>query len=328
MADLDSGCAAAGLAWYGEPLESARLTLRPPKPEDAEAITAHLADGRVAATAARIPHPYRLSDALTFIEALRAANAAGEGLGLAMIQRRDGALLGMIGAELAGETAEIGYWVGPDHWGKGFAGEAVRRLLRLLFATLKVARVRGSALPENAASLRIFEGNGFTELEAGEEDFPAHGRKRYVRRFELTRESWLDAQAKKPALLVAAVALVDADGRVLIASRPEGKAMAGLWEFPGGKVGPGETPEAALIRELQEELGVDTRESCLAPLTFASHDYDRFHLLMPLYACRIWKGEPRALEGQRLKWVKPVRLGDYPMPPADLPLIAMLRDLL
>ena len=129
-------------------------------------------------------------------------------------------------------------------------------------------------------------------------------------------------------LLVAAAALVDPDGRVLIAKRPDGKAMAGLWEFPGGKVKAGETPEAALVRELEEELGVDTRESCLAPLTFASHAYADFHLLMPLFVCRVWQGTPVAREGQELAWVRPNRLRDYPMPPADKPLVAMLMDLL
>lgn len=129
-------------------------------------------------------------------------------------------------------------------------------------------------------------------------------------------------------VLVAAAALVDPDGRVLIAKRPAGKAMAGLWEFPGGKVEPGETPEATLVRELKEELGVDTRASCLAPVAFASHSYEDFHLLMPVFACRIWQGEPRALEHEALAWVKPARLRDYPMPPADEPLIGLLRDLL
>jgi 8-oxo-dGTP diphosphatase len=131
-----------------------------------------------------------------------------------------------------------------------------------------------------------------------------------------------------PMLLVVAVALVDTDGRVLIAQRPPGKSLAGLWEFPGGKVDPGETPEAALIRELREELGVDTQESCLAPFTFASHRYERFHLLMPLYLCRRWQGTPQPREGQALAWVAPAKLRDYPMPPADKPLVAMLRDAL
>ena len=136
--------------------------------------------------------------------------------------------------------------------------------------------------------------------------------------------------ADKPlkTVLVAAAALIDADGRVLIAKRPEGKSMAGLWEFPGGKVHEGELPETALVRELKEELDLDITESCLAAFTFASHAYDDFHLLMPLYLCRIWKGQPTALEGQELKWVPPMRLGDYPMPPADKPLVALLRDYL
>jgi len=127
-------------------------------------------------------------------------------------------------------------------------------------------------------------------------------------------------------VLVSAVALIDRDGRILLAQRPEGKSMAGLWEFPGGKVEHGETPEAALIRELHEELGIDTWASCLAPLTFASHSYEDFHLLMPLFACRKWEGIPRALEGQVLKWVRPADLRSYPMPPADIPLIPILRD--
>lgn len=132
----------------------------------------------------------------------------------------------------------------------------------------------------------------------------------------------------KPVVLVAAAALVDADGRVLLAQRPAGKAMAGLWEFPGGKVEAGERPELALIRELREELGIDVTEACLAPLTFASHAYETFHLLMPLYVCRRWKGEMVAREGQALAWVRPVRLRDYPMPEADVPLIAHLIDTL
>ena len=127
-------------------------------------------------------------------------------------------------------------------------------------------------------------------------------------------------------VLVSAVALIDVEGRVLLAQRPEGKSMAGLWEFPGGKVEAGETPEAALIRELQEELGIETWSSCLAPLTFASHAYDSFHLLMPLFACRKWQGVPQSREGQALKWVQARDLAGYPMPPADIPLIPILRD--
>jgi 8-oxo-dGTP diphosphatase len=136
------------------------------------------------------------------------------------------------------------------------------------------------------------------------------------------------ADSALPILTVVAVALVDADGRVLLAQRPQGKAMAGLWEFPGGKIHEGESPEAALIRELKEEIDIDVTEACLAPFTFASHRYESFHLLMPLYVCRRWKGTMRPREGQTLAWVRPAKLAEYPMPPADIPLIAMLQDLL
>lgn len=132
----------------------------------------------------------------------------------------------------------------------------------------------------------------------------------------------------KRLLLVVACALVDADGRVLIAQRPEGKQLAGMWEFPGGKVEPGETPEDCLVRELREELGIETKTACLAPLTFASHSYDDFHLLMPLYVCRRFWGTPEPKEAQALKWVRPKQMRDYPMPPADAPLIPFLIDLL
>ncbi|MFN4283243.1 MAG: 8-oxo-dGTP diphosphatase MutT [Alphaproteobacteria bacterium] len=134
--------------------------------------------------------------------------------------------------------------------------------------------------------------------------------------------------AEKPTILVAAVALIDGDGRILIAQRPEGKSLAGLWEFPGGKVEPGETPEAALVRELREELGIEVEEACLGPFTFASHAYEKFHLLMPLYLCRVWQGAPESREGQALKWVRVHQLADHPMPPADKPLVTMLRDFL
>jgi 8-oxo-dGTP diphosphatase len=145
--------------------------------------------------------------------------------------------------------------------------------------------------------------------------------------FRMSDTTQVQASGRK-ILLVAACALLDADGRILLAQRPEGKSLAGLWEFPGGKVEPGETPEETLIRELDEELGIQTKVACLSPLTFASHSYETFHLLMPLYVCRRFEGVPTGREGQAIKWVKPQNLRDYPMPPADEPLIPILQDLL
>jgi 8-oxo-dGTP diphosphatase len=192
---------------------------------------------------------------------------------------------------------------------------------------------------DNAVSMRVLEKEGFRFTHEAEHDFASRGGAFPVRWFALTRADRMAASghgaaapgevslgAERSLVLVAAFALIDADGRVLLARRPEGKALAGLWEFPGGKVAPGETPEAALIRELKEELGIDVSASCLGPFTFASHAYEKFHLLMPLYLCRRWQGTPTALEGQALAWVRPNRLADYPMPPADIPLVAMLRD--
>jgi 8-oxo-dGTP diphosphatase len=151
-----------------------------------------------------------------------------------------------------------------------------------------------------------------------------------VHHYALARDVPMAAQAAPPStvVLVVAVALIDAAGKILLARRPEGKKMAGMWEFPGGKVDAGETPEAALVRELREELGIEVSANDLAPFVFASHPYDSFHLLMPLFLCRRWQGQPVPKEGQALAWVAPERLVEYPMPPADRPLIPMLRDFL
>ena len=190
---------------------------------------------------------------------------------------------------------------------------------RIVLSALRWARLRGArrpgcrSKPTTAPAIALYARSASTSLPLS---LPARRR----------LERWI--AATKPILLVAACALVDADGRVLLAQRPEGKSLAGLWEFPGGKVEPGETPEETLIRELSEELGIETKVACLAPLTFASHAYEDFHLLMPLYVCRRFWGMPQPLEGQALKWVRPRQLRDYPMPPADEPLIPFLIDLL
>jgi 8-oxo-dGTP diphosphatase len=242
--------------------------------------------------------------------------------GFGIERLRDGRLIGFIELRRDGGAGEITVWLGRDYWGKGFASETVMRLARFAFQGLHLAEVRARVLPANAASARVFAKAGFAER--GTAACGCH----QARLFVLDRAAWDARHGARPMVLVAAAAIIDTDGRVLIARRPEGKDMAGLWEFPGGKVRAGETPEAALIRELAEELSVDTRESCFAAIACASHDYDAFHLLMPLFACRVWKGWPMAREGQELRWVAPARLADVPMPPADAPLVSLLRDLL
>ncbi|MEO8716391.1 MAG: NUDIX domain-containing protein, partial [Acetobacteraceae bacterium] len=211
------------------------------------------------------------------------------------------------------------------------------RLARWSLANLDLDRLEANVATDNPASAAVLRRIGFRQTGVGTEFFLSRDAETPVWRFEATRDdlfghaepaTQVAAGGLPPLLLVAACALIDRDGRVLLARRPEGKRMAGLWEFPGGKLDPGETPEAALIRELHEELGIDVSADCLAPFAFASHTYDRFHLLMPLFLCRRWKGIPRPQEGQTLTWVRPEKLADYPMPPADKPLIPLLRGFL
>ncbi|MBW8269191.1 bifunctional GNAT family N-acetyltransferase/(deoxy)nucleoside triphosphate pyrophosphohydrolase [Caldovatus aquaticus] len=329
------------------PLTTERLTLRPLRPEDAPALHRLVNDWEVAKNLARVPFPYPRELADEWIASTRARLVTGEGYDLAIVGRDEQdreVLLGCVGLRLdtrAPRTAELGYWVGRRFWGHGVATEAAGRLLRWGLAHLDIDRVEAEALPDNVRSAAVLRRIGFREAGEGVTEFLSRGGPLPVRRFVAGREDLPGAEGGqeaapaaaapaqgKPIVLVAAVALIDADGRVLLARRPEGKPLAGLWEFPGGKVHPGETPEAALIRELKEELGIDVAESCLAPFAFASHGYERFHLLMPLYLCRRWSGAVVAREGQALAWVRPQRLGDYAMPPADRPLVALLRDFL
>jgi 8-oxo-dGTP diphosphatase len=309
------------------PLESERLRLRRLDQRDIPALTTLAGDWEVARWTAVIPHPFAETDAVAYV----ARSHAGNRVGFA-IERRIGAeLIGCVGIEREGspedETGDIGYWIGRPYWSAGYASEAVRRTVRLAFRELGLAVLEAEVMQGNFASARVLERAGFSRVG---DAIGTRGRCDGVatERYRLVRDDWAARDAAKPVVLVVAVALVDSDGRVLLAQRPEGKRMAGLWEFPGGKVAEGESPEAALIRELDEELGIDTRESCLAPFTFASHEYEDFRLLMPLFVCRVWRGTPRAREGQTLAWVRPQRMSAYPMPPADIPLIAMLCDLL
>ncbi|MEK7246811.1 MAG: bifunctional GNAT family N-acetyltransferase/(deoxy)nucleoside triphosphate pyrophosphohydrolase [Pseudomonadota bacterium] len=321
----DPSCSTGGAP--GAALLARNLRLRPLASADAEALSEAGDDPDIARWMADLPSPFPLEAARAAIARARAAAAENRAFDFGIERIRDGALMGWI--ELRrGETdagGEITLWLGRAHWRKGFATEALNRLTRFAFQGLGLGEVRARVLPANAASARVFIKAGFAERGM---TACGPGGAYQARLFVLSRDAWTTRHAARPLVLVAAVALVDADGRVLVARRPEGKDMAGLWEFPGGKVGAGEMPEAALIRELAEELSLDVRESCLAAVACASHDYDQFQLLMPLYACRVWKGAPAAREGQEPRWVMPARLSDLPMPPADAPLVSLLRDLL
>ncbi|MCZ8277239.1 MAG: 8-oxo-dGTP diphosphatase MutT [Acetobacteraceae bacterium] len=324
------------------PLTTERLRLRPLRADDAAALHRLVNDWEVAKTLARVPFPYPRDLADEWIASTRAQIAAGTAWHLAVTREEDGteALLGCVGLTLDAKNpreAELGYWIGRRHWGQGLGPEAAGRLAHWALANLEIDRLVASALVDNERSAAVLRRIGFKESGVGSQEFISRGGLMPVRLFTATRmdiavEAAAPVEAApatgKPTLLVAAVALIDSENRVLLARRPEGKPLAGLWEFPGGKVAPGETPEEALIRELREELGIDVSAACLGPFTFASHTYEKFHLLMPLYLCRRWQGQVTAMEGQALAWVRPVRLGDYAMPPADIPLVAMLRDFL
>lgn len=320
------GCLAADQGWHGAPLDTARLRLRRLRPDDAAEVARLLDDWEVARTTSNIPYPYERTVADDFIAKVGVEVAEGRALVFAIEERLSGRLAGCVGASINAHSAEIGYWIGREFWGKGYATEAVRRCLRMLFQNYALGTVWGAVLPENPASRRVMEKAGMILDGVRRMDMPARNRCTELEVFTVSREQWLEQRAARPMLLVAAAALIDLDGRVLIAQRPAGKSMAGFWEFPGGKLDAGETPEEALVRELREELGVEVGQSCLSPLAFASHDYDSFHLLMPLFACRQWTGQPHPREGQTLAWARAARLGDYPMPPADIPLVAILRD--
>jgi 8-oxo-dGTP diphosphatase len=324
------------------PLTTERLRLRPLRADDAAALHRLVNDWEVAKTLARVPFPYPRDLADEWIASTRAQISAGAAWHLAVTRMEDGAeaLLGCVGLTLDPKNpreAELGYWIGRRHWGQGLGPEAAGRLAHWALANLDIDRLVASALVDNERSAAVLRRIGFKESGAGSQEFISRGGLMPVRLFTATRmdiavEAAAPVEAApasgKPMLLVAAVALIDSENRVLLARRPEGKPLAGLWEFPGGKVAPGETPEEALIRELREELGIDVSAACLGPFTFASHTYEKFHLLMPLYLCRRWQGQVTAMEGQALAWVRPMRLGDYAMPPADIPLVAMLRDFL
>lgn len=306
------------------PIETARLRLRALVGPDAPEIERLAGDWEIARFTANIPHPYPPGSAAPWIEETWAEARAGKKIVAAVERRADGALVGCVELDLTQGPGlgVLGFWVGRPYWGAGIASEAASAVIALGFDRFGLSRIEAAAVPANRRSIGVQEKLGFAVIGERNEPAPARGGSMRV---EIRSKSRPSARKR---LLVSAAALVDVDGRVLLARRPPGKALSGLWEFPGGKVREDETPEAALIRELKEELAIDVTESCLAPFTFASHRYPDFDLLMPLYLCRRWEGQVTALEGQEVAWVRPARLSDYQMPPADKPLIAMLRDYL
>jgi len=321
------------------PLITERLILRPLLPHDAEPLHRLVNDWEVTRNLAVVPFPYPRPLADDWIASTARELAAGVAYNLA-ITGRDGdqeILVGVVGLRLDAKArlATLGYWVGRRFWSHGVATEAAGRVVRWSFANLGIDRILADVATDNPASAAVLRRIGFRQTGEGMKHSVARGGEGPVWHFEATRDDVFGIPGAdsaepgtRPTLLVAACALIDSDGRVLLARRPEGKTMAGLWEFPGGKLHPGETPEVALIRELKEELGIDVSAACLAPFAFASHAYERFHLLMPLYLCRRWKGVAMPRENQTLKWVRPAQLPDYDVPPADKPLISMLRDFL
>ncbi len=319
------------------PLTAGRLTLRAFEPGDAEPLHRLVNDWAVVRMLSRLPFPYPRTLADEWVGASARGVANGTGYPLAITRMEGGVetLVGCAEIGIEGTVGELGYWVGRRFWGQGIATEAAGRLARWALAHLDLDGLAATVAIDNPASAAVLERIGFKRAGLETKAFLARGGEHSVIRFTAGRADLdpgpsvhTDTPHETRIVLVAACALVDADGRILLARRPEGRSMAGLWEFPGGKLNPGETPEAALIRELREELGIDVATSCLAAFAFASHAYDSFHLLMPLYLCRRWSGRPTGREGQALAWVMPDRLTEYRMPPADLPLIPLLRDFL
>lgn len=297
------------------PIATERLTLRPLEEEDAVPMTALANDIRVAERLARLPHPYTLQDAHKYIDFTQEGIKKGTHVCLAVVRRKDNAFMGVVGLE-----GEVGYWLGFKFWGQGYGKEAMKVLIQFGFFALQQEQLKARVRQDNTASRRIFEGLGFKNVGQVECSSLGYEGTKPAVMYALSRKEFLDHYnaISRPLVWVSAAALINEKGELLMAERPEGGNMAGVWELPGGKMEAGETPEQTLIRELKEELHIDVKEEDCEPLGFTSYRYDTFHLIMPFYLCRQWEGIPHGAEGQRLAWITYADLAHLPLPPADI----------
>lgn len=310
------------------PLQSAHLLYRRLGKEDAEALSRLGSEWEVVKYTSRMPHPLHATTATYWIETAGDALAAGTVFTFGVFTKQSQQLIGTASVAMspAYDEAELGYWLGVDLWGQGLGTEIAHRLVSFALADLQVSSVWGGVHPDNAASIRVLEKAGLRQTGQAPMMFSAQGGFHDALIYRLDRTKWAhDPKLRKtyglPVVLVGAAALMDGDDCVLMAARPEGKSMAGLWEFPGGKVEPGESPAAAAAREFEEELGITIPVKALLPFDIASHHYETFHLLMPTFICRQWHGAPIAKEGQKFDWIPARDLGSLEVPPADIPLI-------
>ena len=316
------------------------LSLSPFGPQHLDFVQKTASQWSVAQWLSRVPHPYPEDGAQTFLKLAGESFAAGQGVRWVVSDRHSGEMLGFVGLDAKSQDHEpwhIGYWFAPEAWGRGVATEAAFHVLTFAFWYMELPEIWSGFHVENHASKRVLEKCGFDGWTEGTIETLNSGAQpafettlsrasfdEFVFSGGCSMQPQLDRDV--PVIWVVAAALFNEQDQVLVAQRPKGKALEGLWEFPGGKMEPNEGPEAALIRELKEELGIDVGIGCLAPLTFASFPYPKFHLMMPLYAIRKWRGEPVGREGQAIKWVSKFELRDLEMPPADEPLVPVIMD--
>ncbi|MDI2112311.1 bifunctional GNAT family N-acetyltransferase/(deoxy)nucleoside triphosphate pyrophosphohydrolase [Commensalibacter nepenthis] len=322
------------------PLHIDHYTLRIIQAEDIHSIHSLINDWNVVRMLSQVPFPYPKPLLEQWIDLVSKETETGKSYHFTMIDNTNQKIVGCIGLRVDGkdQIGKIGYWIGHKYWGQQIASKALQRVSTWALANLNINYIRATAADDNLASIAVLKKCGYQPFGQGKEKFLARATEQPVSYFLLQREDicpsqtaasiTLSSSTPKKILLVVAAALIDTEGRLLLARRPEGKSMAGMWEFPGGKVEPGETPEAALVRELKEEINVDVSQSCLAPFTFASFEYTDFHLLMPLYVCHKWNNVPEPQENQQLAWVSAEELDHYLVMEADKPFIPLLKDLL